>query len=267
MQNTASPIVIYKATNKSNCEECGEKTCFAFASLAAKGLKAVSDCPYLPDEDKERFAIEIDQKKAGEGFLDETFLALKEEIAKIDFYDAADKLEAEVLRGRLNIKCLGKNFYIDRNGHVASEIHVHAWIQGPLLNYVVRSSSKRPSGNWVVFKQLPSGVKWNPLYVQRCEKPLLKIANENIELFRKVINLFGTETPVKGIEADMAILAYPLPKMPFLICYCEPEDRFASNLQFYYDRDAEDILCIEAIYSLATGMAIMIEKIMKKHMS
>ncbi|MFC1585977.1 DUF3786 domain-containing protein [Fibrobacterota bacterium] len=260
-----SPIEIYKSLNRSNCGECQVRTCFAFASLVTQGLKKISDCPHVPEEALKNFGGRIEEKKSLEEEQEASFAALEQKITEIDFKSAAFRLGAELRQHKLVIKCLGKNFSIDKNGHVSSEIHLHQWIKGPLLNYVIGNNEVRPDGKWALFKELPHGERWNPLYLQRCEKPLRIIADEDEELFSQVISLFGTMTDVEGISADLILLAYPLPKIPLLICYCRPEAGFESKLAFYYDRKSEDILNIESLYILATGMSMMIAKIIRRH--
>lgn len=43
-------LEIYKLLPGANCRECGQPACMMFASLAAEGAKAVSDCTRLSEE-------------------------------------------------------------------------------------------------------------------------------------------------------------------------------------------------------------------------
>jgi hypothetical protein len=60
---------------------------------------------------------------------------------------------------------------------------------------------------------------------------------------------------------------HPLPTVPILICYWkpEPEDGLESNLNIFFDLTAEENLNIESIYTLATGLTIMFEKLALRH--
>ena len=57
----------------------------------------------------------------------------------------------------------------------------------------------------------------------------------------------------------------PLPKVPMLINYWEPEDGLGSSLNIFFDDTAEDNLSIESIYSLGTGSVVMFEKVAQRH--
>ena len=47
-------IEILKLLPKSNCRECGEKTCMVFAAKMAEGIKTTDDCSPMINENKEK---------------------------------------------------------------------------------------------------------------------------------------------------------------------------------------------------------------------
>jgi ArsR family metal-binding transcriptional regulator len=46
------PLTIYKLLPRTNCRDCGQPSCMAFAVLAASGAKGAGDCPPLKDPDR-----------------------------------------------------------------------------------------------------------------------------------------------------------------------------------------------------------------------
>ena len=60
-------------------------------------------------------------------------------------------------------------------------------------------------------------------------------------------------------------MLHPLPKVPILICYWRADGELPSDLNLFFDDTAEKNLPIEAIYTLATGLVIMFEKIAQTH--
>jgi hypothetical protein len=58
---------------------------------------------------------------------------------------------------------------------------------------------------------------------------------------------------------------HPLPRLPMLVRYWKPEDGLESNLTILFDEGAPRNLNIEMIYTLATGMFMMFEKIAVRH--
>ena len=49
-------IMIYKMLPQTNCKECGDPTCLAFAMKLAAGKAELSQCPYVSDEAKEKLS-------------------------------------------------------------------------------------------------------------------------------------------------------------------------------------------------------------------
>jgi len=59
-QKQISALVVYKLLPGTNCQECGEKTCRAFASKLVQWMKLPKDCPHLlkPEFEEEHAALE-----------------------------------------------------------------------------------------------------------------------------------------------------------------------------------------------------------------
>jgi len=58
---------------------------------------------------------------------------------------------------KLTIKILGKDFGVDSNGNLSSDIHMHQWIVLPVLNYIIDGAGTPVSGKWVPFRELKNG--------------------------------------------------------------------------------------------------------------
>jgi hypothetical protein len=160
---------------------------------------------------------------------------------------------------------LGKDFHIDSQGNITSDCHVHGWITVPILNYVIYSAGKPVSGNWVHLRDLKNGPSWAPLFGQRCEKPLKRVADIHTDLFEHMIHIFSAKRAPNAFNSDIAVTLLPLPKVPMLICYWKPDGGLDSSLNVFFDETAEANLIIDSIYRLAAGLAIMFEKIAITH--
>jgi hypothetical protein len=53
--------------------------------------------------------------------------------------------------------------------------------------------------------------------------------------------------------------------VPILICYWKPEDGMESQLHLFFDEAAEQNLPVESLFTMATGIVRMLERIMYKH--
>ena len=266
MSKITNPFDIYKLLPQTNCGECTLPNCLAFSAAIIKGQKQLADCPYIKNEDKEQLASRIGTREDFNRTRGEDLEVLKNKVSRIDFSAKADVLGAKLVSDKLAIKSLGKDFFVDSNGTVTSECHTHVWMTVPLLSYIVQSNGKDITGNWVPFRELKDGSPMNPLFVQRSEKPLKKLLDSNSELLGDLISMFSGQRADNNLfSSDIALSLYPLPKVPVLICYWNPEGDLDSDLNIFFDASVENHLKIESIFSLGVGLVMMFEKIAQKH--
>jgi hypothetical protein len=258
---------IFKLLDKSNCRKCNELTCLAFAAAVFRGEKQLDECPSLESEIIERYGGKHGSKMTLEEEAEQAMEELKREITTIDLSAAAERLGEKFSNDKLTINCLGKDFSVDAEGNIFTDIHVHSWITIPVLNYIIDGAGVPVSGEWVPFRELEGGKTWYRLFGQRCEKPLKKVADTYTDLFEDMIQLFNGRQVEKHYASDISLVLHPLPKVPILLCYWkpEPEDGLESNLNIFFDSTAEKNLKIESIYTLATGLTIMFEKLALRH--
>ncbi|GBF32940.1 hypothetical protein DCCM_2037 [Desulfocucumis palustris] len=265
MSQINNPLEIYKLLPKSNCRQCLAPTCLAFAAEVIKGQKQLGNCPHLDKNIIEQLNGKIVRQTNFEQHLEKTLTDLKNKIKTVDFPSSAERLGAKLSNDKLTIKCLGKNFTVDTGGNITSDCHVNVWVTIPLLNYIISSAGTNVSGKWVPFRELKNGMKFNPLFEQRCEKPLKQIADAHTELFEDMIYIFGGKQVTTGFPFNISIVLYPLPGVPILLCYSKPEDDLESRLNIFFDATAEDNLNVESIYMLFGGLVLMLQKITSRH--
>ena len=182
---------IFKLLDKSNCRECNEKTCLAFAAAVFTGKKQLDQCPHLDSEIIAKHGAKTGKKISFEDDLENTMEKLKREIGTIDLTAAAKRLDAKFSNAKLTIKILGKDFSVDSKGNLSSDIHMHAWVVIPALNYILRGGGTPVSGKWVPLRELKNGKTWYRLFAQRCEKPLKSVADTYTDLFKDMLDNFN----------------------------------------------------------------------------
>jgi hypothetical protein len=265
MQPYKNTMEIFKLLDKSNCRKCNKPTCLSFAAALFQGQKRLDECPQLDKNIIERYGRVAGNQIPPEQMQYESIEQLKRKIATVDLQMAARRLDALFHNGKLTIKCLGKDFSVDNKGNIFTEIHVHSWIVVPVLNYIIAGAGTSASGPWVPFRELEGGKTWYRLFSQRCEKPLKKVADTYTDLFEDMIHLFNGRQVEKHYKSDISLVLQPLPKVPILICYWRPEDDLESDLNIFFDSKVEQNLNIESVYTLATGLVIMFEKLALRH--
>ena len=271
MAKINNPMEIYKLLNGSNCRKCNEKTCMAFAAAVFKGQRSLSDCPYV-DADTvaahEGHGEQENPQQADTAIdVNETVEKLREQVRQTDLGEAARRLDARYAKDRITVKVMGKDFSVDTDGRIYTEIHVNPWVTVPVFDYILNARGTKPTGQWVPLRELKGGRERVGLFVQRCEKPLKRIADTYTDFFNDMLDVFDGKRTETRFDADIAVVMYPLPRAPILFCYWSAEEGMESNLQVFFDTCVEDNLSIHSIYTLGAGLVAMFEKLSMKHAS
>jgi hypothetical protein len=265
MTQLNNAMEIFKILPGTNCRDCSIPTCFAFAAAVFKGDKQLADCRHIDKDALASFSVGNSDSRTLEREEELALAELRRKISGINLASFAERLGASFSDEKLTVKCLGKDFHIDSQGNVTSEVHVHGWITIPLLNYVISCAGKEVSGNWVPMRELKNGATWAGLFGQRCEGPLKRVADDYTDLFEYMIQIFNAKPAPNAFDSDVAVILYPLPRVPMLICYWKPDGGMESSLNVFFDDTAEENLVIDSLYRIATGMVMMFEKIALTH--
>ena len=265
MTRIKNAMEIFQLLDKSNCGECGDKTCLAFAGAVFKGQKSIGECPKLDGEIVDRYTDRSENRKTIEQNRDEYLKMLKDQIAGVSLAAQAEKTGGRFMDGKLSVKVLGKLFSVDQEGNIYTDIHVNPWVAIPFLNYIIYGQGVAPTGNWVSFRDLKDGKERYPLFRKRCEEPLKRVADIYTQLFEDMVHLFDARQVEEQFESDISVVLHPLPKVPVMVCYWLPEDGLASSLNIYFDETADKNLDNGAIFTLGAGLAQMFEKLAIRH--
>jgi hypothetical protein len=265
MPQPKNAMEIFQLLDKSNCRECGEKTCLAFAGAVFKGKKPLKECPKLDPETMERFSGEPEDQNAVEQNRDAYLEELKNEIANLNLARAAKRVGGRFSDDKLTLKVLGKNFSVNTKGNLFTDIHINPWVAIPFLNHVLYGKGVPISGNWVSFRELKDGKERYPLFQKRCEEPLKRVADIYTDLFDDMVHILSGKQVEKQFESDISVVLYPLPKVPVMVCYWLPEDGLESSLNVFFDQTADQNLDIGSVFTLGVGLTQMFEKIAQRH--
>jgi Domain of unknown function (DUF3786)/Putative Fe-S cluster len=257
---------VFKILEKTNCRKCNKPTCLAFAAAVFQGQIALSECPFIGDKViKEYGAQKLEYESTSEQDYLKVMSQLKNRIKQMDLESRAEKLGGKFSNGRFTLKIFGKDFAIDKNGRILTDIHVNPWIAPPVLNYVLSSKGIPLTGSWVPFRELETSKDWARFFEHQCVGAFKQVADTNPFFFKDIMELFNGRPVQSHYDADISLVIYPLPLLPLLICYNPPEEGLESDLNLFFDTSADKNLPIENIYTLSTGLANMFKKLAKTH--
>jgi len=248
------PIELYKKLPKKNCGICRQKTCMPFALAVLRGESDLSECLYLTQKKID----EIKSSLVQSDWREELILKLKEDIKNIKFSDVAEGIGAELKDGVMSIKCLGREFTIDRDGEIKTHGHITPWIKILLLHYVRTAGKGNLSGRWVSYSELKAGMIKASSFLRDCEEPLKDLFISDFDKTEKALNRLGAERR-EGFTSKYAYHLYLLPKIPVMIIYWPQEDEFDPKVKILFDSIADKFLDAEALIFLVEGLVKNIE--------
>ncbi len=256
---------IFAALDKSNCRKCGEKTCLAFAGAVYCGTRKLSECPTVDQAKLPADMASCRELKKPEENMEEYMQSLKDQVAGLNFDDVARRCGGTVENGVLVLKVLGKRFGIRPDLSFATDLHATPWLVMPLLEYVIKCQGLPVSGEWVPFREIPGGREKYALFKKRGEDVLKQLADQFTDFFDDIIHMFDGKAVAKQFESDVSVVLRPLPLIPMMICYWKPDDGLDSSLNLFFDKTAHENLGLDPLYSLASGIIQMVEKLARTH--
>lgn len=257
---------VFQLLPQTNCRKCGEKTCLAFAGKVYLGERKLSECPELNPEVLAQYGEASRKRQAGpEPEYTDYLKSLKEKVSHTDLKAAADRLGGRFSKERLTVRMLGRDVSVDKQGDLHTEIHINHWVAIPLLHYILHGEGAPVSGSWITFRELPEGIERYSFFQKRCEEPMKRVADAYSDLFDDMIHIFSGEEVAPQFKSDISVVLYPLPKVPFMICYWSPEEEMGSSLHLFFDQNTEKNLDTGSVFTLASGLAVMFEKFAQRH--
>ncbi|MCI5121494.1 MAG: DUF3786 domain-containing protein, partial [Candidatus Electrothrix sp. AUS4] len=173
-----------------------------------------------------------------------------QELGRQDLRKIARRLDLPVKNESVGVRCLGKHFWINGQGEMVSECHRNNWVHIPVLHYLLQSKGRQPIGKWITFGDIENSGGKEPFFARRCEQEMARLAEEHTEVFYEILDLFEVEKieDLQGtIDADKSFLLLPLPGVPFLVNYWEPEDAFPAKLNILFDITVSENCNVESI--------------------
>jgi hypothetical protein len=261
MKRINSPMEVFKLTDGSNCRACNEKTCMAFAVAVFKGKKNLEQCPKIAPEVLDQYRDAKERPDTIDEFMEQAVKELQEKIPDIDLAEAASRTKGEFDGQKLTLRVMGKAFSVDTAGNLAADIHINAWVAMPLLNHILYARGVPVADQWITFREIKGGPERFNHFQQNCEKPLKQLADTYTDLFSDMLDVFSGRRVQTHIDSDISVVLRPLPLLPVLFCYWQPEEGMDSDLHIFFDKTADQQIDAESIYTLLAGMAKMFEKI------
>jgi hypothetical protein len=261
------PVELYKKLPKTNCGDCGQPTCFAFATMVVGHGHDLRDCLHLEEEtfrelneaiEAQREAglyVKRDQHKITRDHLrakiqDHDFEAIASGLG-VDYRveDSDEALEIPYFDRMVSLTLEGI-----RDGIVQD---FDPWDEILLYNYVFFAGSKPLSGEWVGMESFPNSVSKRVVLEDGCHRRIAGSFAGAVTALENASRKLGGEPLGEGHNADLAFKFEALPRMPLLLLFWDEdrEEGFEARSKVLFDASAMEYLDLEGLTFVAEKLA------------
>lgn len=117
-----------------------------------------------------------------------------------------------------------------------------------LLHYLAKSTGTLPGDRWVSFVEIPGGTFYHPVFLQRCQTPLVKVFGPNPEALKTAVEPMGGKPLDTG---DVGVKIQALPFVPLGLVLWRGDAEFPATGNLLFDESVTEHLPVEDIVILA----------------
>ncbi|MFO7783535.1 MAG: DUF3786 domain-containing protein [Thermodesulfobacteriota bacterium] len=260
-----SILDVYKRVlPKTNCGDCGYPSCMAFAGMVVSERVPLKDCPHIDAETLAWAQKELDEQYAAGKWTRKDMAAdalqwARERAASMRIADLPERIGGRLVPGgegdvlelpyfrdtlRVTPECIEK---------VGGE-PLTRWERVFLYNHMAQGGSREPTGVWKGLVELPNTVSKVKSMKSHVEEPLIqRFQGRPGELLGAGEALGGEDLTRQGVEADVALLFHPLPRVPVMLIFWDddPNEGYGARVKLLFDETIVEHLDTESIMFLS----------------
>ena len=253
-----------KILPRTNCGDCGQPTCLAFASMVVSAKEPLENCPHLDAETVAACQEELDAQHAAGKWTQRDMAAdalkwARERAASMVLEDLPGRIGGRLMEfgGQtcLVLPYFNESVVVCPDG-MAKENgeELTRWERVFIYNHMAQGGSAAPSGAWKGLQEFPNTVSKIKSMVAHVENPLQQCFAGRLEaLDRAAAAVGGQDRRAEVGSADRAFLFRPLPKVPVMLLFwdADPTESFDAQAKLVFDATIVEHLDIESIMFLS----------------
>jgi hypothetical protein len=123
-----------------------------------------------------------------------------------------------------------------------------------ILHYLVNADGAEPTGEWITFREVPSGEFYWSAFVKRAKSPLVGFFGGRPQLLLELAVGVGGK-PAQDQAGDTAVIVQAFPRVPFMLQLWEGDEEFPPEGNVLMDATISGYLSTEDV-ALAAGLPI-----------
>jgi len=260
-----SVIDLYKNfLPKTNCGDCKQTTCFAFATFVITEKYPIENCPHLDQKSISKLHKQLKQQYASGKWL-------KKDPAK-DAMEWAKSRASSIKIEDLPAKIGGRTITVSNEpahelpyfsdiviitDHDITKIDgtkVTLYEQVFIYNHIAQGGHVNPTGNWKGFQEFPNTISKIKSMIDHVEKPIAaRFSRKTDDLLSEAKKIGGQDISDKIESPDLSIEFLPLPKIPIRLIFHDEirTEAIDADVKLLFDETIVEHLDIESIMFLS----------------
>ncbi len=249
---------------KTNCGDCGYPSCLAFAGMVVSERMPLTTCPHIDPDTLEWAQKELEEQYAAGKWTRKDMSAdalewARERAASMRIADLPERIGGGLIPGEeedvLELPYFRDTLRITSDGMEKSGGEpLTRWEQVFLYNHMAQGGSREPTGVWKGLVELPNTVSKVKSMKSHVEEPLIRrFQGRPRELLESGEALGGEDLTRQGVEADVALLFRPLPRIPVMLLFWDhdPGEGYEARAKLLFDETIVGHLDTESIMFLS----------------
>jgi hypothetical protein len=239
---------IYKKLPGTNCGECGESACMAFAMKVKTHQRTLFDCPYVSDAESESASVEAVEKL--DDMYERVSNQMEAEVTGTDFESVAAAIggEFEVVDGEetIQLRMTNKPYQLRRQRLFEGGEPCHdSWVKMIIYDYIRRRGSRPVSADWVAFDCFPNTPSHIKAFQKTAENQLAAAFAQDPGGIKAHFAEQGGREEQGPISSDYACCLSLLPRIPLLLRFWAADSEFPASCKLFVDSSANTYLDME----------------------
>lgn len=256
---------------KTNCGDCGFRTCIAFAGMVVSDKHPLDGCPHLATEVVARCNKALERQYAAGKWTKRDMAqdALKWAVkrsAAMNLFDLPGRIGGTLMETNSG-SVLKLPYFTDHILVGAADIErldglaLSRWEKVFIYNHMAQGGHRLPTGKWKGFEELPNTVSKAKTMVKQVEAPLVDRFQGRLgELAESAAGIGARNDTGKQNSADAAFFFQPLPRVPVMLLFWDEDTQegFGATAKLLFDETVTDHLDIESIVFLSERLRQML---------
>ena len=255
-----------KVLPKTNCKDCGFRTCLAFAGMVVSEKHPLKNCPHINPLILQDAQQELDQQyKEGKwlkkDMAQEALEWAKQKSASMKLEDIALRIGGKLTTNKnidqITLPYFNKNILITKDKIVddsGNELTKNE--QTFVYIHMAQGGVTKPTGNMKSLKEFPNTVSKIVSMRDHVEAPLKKTFISDIKKLKLACkNAGGNDASDQYESPDLAWHFQAFPKIPVILLFWDEDDGFETDVKLLFDETIIEHLDIESIMFLSEHLA------------